>query len=603
MDDAVLGLVFLANAVLDVLLASFVWSRRRGGAGRALTAVLVATGLWSATYGAELLTAGTASVRWGDAKYLGIALLSPAWLAFVLCWTGRSSRVTPRLLGALAVEPVLVLVLLAVPATHDLVRYVDPSSPPGEHPTMLSGPLFWPHLAYTNIVLVGWVAVFVVSVLRRSRHYVGDAAVLVAAALLPFVANLGFNLTIGGLARVDLTPLAFTVTTAVLVRALLERRMLRLAPIAHRRVVDGMDDGVLVVDGEHRVVEANPAALRVVGWAGGGWRGRDLPAELRDAAASTGRHDVVLHGDQRLDLDVQVSDLPDARGHAGGRLLVLRDATARRRTERRRAAALSEQARVATTLSRSLRPNALPEVPGARLAAVYRPSGRGHEIGGDFYDVYPLGEAWAFAIGDVSGKGASSAAITAMARYTLRALSRPGRSPSQALAALNGHMLDDSEDETYLTIAHGVLEPRDDGTATVRIALGGHLRPFLLPADGTAVRPVGEPGGAIGLLPELGAVDVDLELAPGDTLVLFTDGVTEARRGRELFGEERLVATLQQERAAVVEALAERVVSEVLSFQSGVAADDIAVLVIRAGSGESGGQRGPRELERQVVAS
>jgi PAS domain-containing protein len=273
---AVVGACFLLNAVLALLLTSFVWSRRRGGAGAALAAVLVSTALWSAAYAGELLTTGAASLRWGDLKYVGIGALVPSFVAFVLCWTGRGRLVTPRTLAALAIEPVAVLVLLAVPATHDLVRSLDPASEPGVPAVALSGPLFWVHLVYTNVLLVGSVVVFVASLLRRSRHYQGEAWALVGAALLPFVVNLGFNLGLGPLAAVDLTPIAFTVSAAVLARALLERRLLRLAPIAFGAVVRGMTEGVLVLDDECRVVEANPAALALLGW-GGRWGGRGSP--------------------------------------------------------------------------------------------------------------------------------------------------------------------------------------------------------------------------------------------------------------------------------------------------------------------------------------
>ncbi len=580
MAVTVVGTCFVVDAVLSVLLASFVWSRRRGGAGTSLSALLVATALWSAAYAGELFTTGEASLRWGDAKYVGIGVLVPSFVAFVLCWTGRGRLLTPRVLVLLAVEPVAVLSLLVVPATHDLVRSLDPAGDPTGPALAVSGPLFWFHLAYVNLLLVGSVVVFVASLLRRARYYRSEAWTLVAAALLPFAVNLGFNLGLGPLAAVDLTPIAFTVSAAVLARALLERRLLGLAPIAFGTVVRGMREGVLVLDDQCLVVEANPAALALVGWTTG-WRGRDLPGELLVAAQGPdGVHETRLVADgRRLDLEIQVSDLPDSRGHAGGRLLVVRDVTRRRAEELRRDRALADQARVAATLSRSLRPSALPRVPGVELGAVYRPAGAGREVGGDFYDVHPLGPVWAFAIGDVSGKGASSAAITAMARYTLRALSVPGAPPSAALAGLNQHMVDETEDETYLTVATGTLTPHEDGLDVV-LALGGHAQPLLVPASGP-VRPVGVPGGAIGLFPEVDLTDAALRLGRGDALVIFTDGVTEARGDSGLFGEHRLVELLETLRATGAERLAACVADEVLAFQDDDAADDIAVLVLR----------------------
>jgi sigma-B regulation protein RsbU (phosphoserine phosphatase) len=260
---------------------------------------------------------------------------------------------------------------------------------------------------------------------------------------------------------------------------------------------------------------------------------------------------------------------------------VVRDVTRRRAEEQRRDRALRDQARVAATLSRSLRPTALPEVPGVQLGAVYRPAGAGREVGGDFYDVFAVGPRWVLAIGDVSGKGASSAAITAMARYTLRALARPGDPPSAALAGLNRHMVDDTEDETYLTVATGLLDTTGaPGSVEVVLTLGGHAQPLLVPADGP-VRPVGVPGGAIGLFADAALTDCPVRLRAGDALVLFTDGVTEARGAGGLFGEQRLVELLEGARGHDAAALAALVADTVLDFQEQDASDDIALLVLR----------------------
>ena len=156
----------------------------------------------------------------------------------------------------------------------------------------------------------------------------------------------------------------------------------------------------------------------------------------------------------------------------------------------------------------------------------------------------------------------------------------PGGAPSTALAGLNQHMVDETEDETYLTVATGVLAPRQDGQLDVVLALGGHGQPMLLPHDGP-VRPVGAPGGAIGLFPEVDLTDTAVRLRPGDALVLYTDGVTEARGETGLFGEQRLVELLETGRGLDATALAGCVADAVLGFQDHDAADDIALLVVR----------------------
>ncbi len=164
--------------------------------------------------------------------------------------------------------------------------------------------------------------------------------------------------------------------------------------------------------------------------------------------------------------------LPGRRGRAAGRLLVLRDVTERSRLERRLRELLERQARTTAQLSCSLRPSRLPEVPGLGLAARFRPAG-GPEIGGDFYDVVAVGDEWAVSLGDVSGKGPQAAAVTAHARYTLRTLVQTGARPAAALRRLHAHLVDELDDETYLTVVHARLRPGPAGTQ-VALVLGGH---------------------------------------------------------------------------------------------------------------------------------
>jgi PAS domain S-box-containing protein len=238
-----------------------------------------------------------------------------------------------------------------------------------------------------------------------------------------------------------------------------------------------------------------------------------------------------------------------------------------------------ERAHVAQTLQASLLPAALPSIPGASLAAEYVAAGEGMEVGGDFYDVFALdGGAWAVVIGDVLGKGAEAAAVTALARYTLRALAARSKSPSVTLATLNDEMLRQSADRRFVTVVLGRFEPRADGGARLVLASGGHPPPLLLRADGTP-EVVPCTGTLLGVEPEAHSSDHELEMAPGDTLVLYTDGVTEARRDRPLTSEalaEALVATAPRGAAA----LAREVVRLADDAAAGPLRDDLAALVV-----------------------
>ena len=572
-----------ACALADLVLALFVWSRRQGGAGRALTAVLLALTVWNLTYAAELLSSLEHSIQWGDLKYLGIGALVPSWLAFVLCWTGHSRRVTPRLVALLAVEPVFLLAALAVPATHDLVRFLDPADVRRGRPYFVSaGPLFWVHLAYLDVLMLGATAAFIVSLLRRSRAYGMQAAVLTGAALLPWVTNLGYNFGFRPLDIVDLTPMAFTVAAAVLAWGMFRQHLLRLAPVAYRQIVAGMSDAVLLLDMYGHLVETNPAGERLLGAGRAGRRAMLLPERLQPWAAGAEAGEVSLEVEGvPFDYEVQASELPDRHGRPKGRLLVLRDVTDRRRSDREVSALHAAQARIADTLSRSLRPDVLPAPAGVRLAAAYRPAGLGHEVGGDFYDVFACGPAWGFAIGDVSGKGAPAAAVTALARYTLRALSSHDTGPRRSVARLNEHLLAGGAEETYLTVAHGRFTVGAE-KVTVRFVLGGHPHPMLVRADSGAVRAVGRAGTAVGLIADTSLHEATVSLGPGDALLFYTDGVTEARRGREFFGEDGLLRVLQDAAGLPATGLTDRVLAAVLDFQDQHAADDIALLVIQA---------------------
>ncbi|HJR38403.1 MAG TPA: histidine kinase N-terminal 7TM domain-containing protein, partial [Nocardioidaceae bacterium] len=211
------GAMVAAGAVLAVL-AGYVWIRRGSASGLSLAVLLAAVAWWAGFYAIELSTTDLeARIRWGDLKYVGVSLLPPAWLVFVLQYTGRTRWVTRRLLLLLAIEPVVVWILLAVPATHDLLRFYPASATGDEIPVVGTGPLFWVHLAYSNVLVLGATGLFVLSMARLARVYRVSAAVLVSAALLPWVANLLHNFGIGPFAEMDLTPFAFIVTGGVLV--------------------------------------------------------------------------------------------------------------------------------------------------------------------------------------------------------------------------------------------------------------------------------------------------------------------------------------------------------------------------------------------------
>ncbi len=276
-----------------------------------------------------------------------------------------------------------------------------------------------------------------------------------------------------------------------------------------------------------------------------------------------------------------VSTTPDIRyGESDVRLA---EEIARRAAVRIDNARLYEERdHTAKVLQRSLLPPRLPSIPHVDLAARYLPVGEGNEVGGDFYDVFDCGDKnWAAAVGDVCGKGPEAAAVMGLARHTLRAVARFEHKPSALLRELNRSLLEQSVEERFCTVCHLRLRPSRDHLR-ITLCAAGHPLPLLLRRDGS-LSSVGEPGQLLGVLPEVSLVDSVVDLDPGDTLLIYTDGATEQRR-EVVAGEKRLRDAFAASLGRDAEATAAGV-EEALRAARGSSPqrDDVALLVIRAG--------------------
>ncbi len=604
-----LGVAFGVGAAGYLALAWYVWRHRRAAGGHGLVTMSLAVFVWTTCYAMELVSRTVeANKAWSGLKYVGIVAVLPGLAWFVDEYTGRR-RLGRRGLLLLCIEPAIVLTVLAVPATHDLLHYygtsdLGASGALAERPIPVPGVLFWPHAAYTYIGVATCVLVLSRRLVRIGRPYRRQAYALIAACGLPLVVNLLYNLEVGFVGTVDPTPFAFVVTAFVLFWGFFRLRLLDLVPVARNVVVEQMTDGVVVLDAYGRVVDANPATAVLLGDRRSRVVGRPLadlvpavaPALDRHIPGTTTREDVVLSdlGGVETDVSLILTSLFDRAGAETGRLAVLRDVTQQVRSERELKALLDQRTRLAETLEASLRPSRLPDVPGLRLAARSLPAGLDSEVSGDFYDVHPATDGeWAFVLGDVSGKGVEAAIVTSMARYTVRALSAQGWRPQQVLEQLNAALELGEDVERFCTVVYGRITaaPAPGAVTGVRltISLGGHPAPFVRRADGT-VFAVGRPGTAIGLLHDVSVSETVVDLAPGDVLLAYTDGVTEARRNGEQFGDDRLAEVLAGTAAGlrgrtgaaaaslVADAVADRVVKEVVEYA--LDRDDVALLVL-----------------------
>ena len=255
----------------------------------------------------------------------------------------------------------------------------------------------------------------------------------------------------------------------------------------------------------------------------------------------------------------------------------------------RERAATEREYRTAQALQRSLLPDRLPAIPGVALAARYRPAGR-YLVGGDFYDVFPVGSGrWLVAMGDVVGKGPEAASLTALARYTLRAEAAHASDPAALLVRLNAAIRASHSEIRLCSVVCAILERVPDGVE-VTFASGGHPLPLMATADGD-VSEVGRHGMLLGVTADPPIHETTLRLSARDSLVFYTDGLSEAH-APDLF-------LTPEDIAAVIAPLAARDAGSIaagLEAASGPpegARDDLAILVLQADDGDGAGRASP----------
>lgn len=244
------------------------------------------------------------------------------------------------------------------------------------------------------------------------------------------------------------------------------------------------------------------------------------------------------------------------------------------------------QADVARTLQASLLPPTLSDLPGLEVAATFHPAGEGVEVGGDFYDVFPLGDnRWVLMIGDVSGSGPAAAALTAQVRHGARVAARAGLDPPEVVAAINASLDETTGSEWFCTMVYAEVSVHDEG-ADLQIVCAGHPPPIVL--RGEVVEAVGVQGPLLGVLPLASFGVRAVRLGPGHALIMVTDGALEARattsdvRGAdEFFGQERLEHTIRGCVGRPASVIVKSIADEILSMCGGQLADDLAVLVVR----------------------
>ena len=234
----------------------------------------------------------------------------------------------------------------------------------------------------------------------------------------------------------------------------------------------------------------------------------------------------------------------------------------------------SERSSIARTLQQSLLPERLPEIPGYELASLYLPAVEATVVGGDFYDVWEVGESWMLIVGDVTGKGIEAAALTALVRHTMRTASEFDTSPARLLEFVDATL----KKRPGLSVCTALCLRLEGDCAT--LAVGGHPLPLYVTAG--EVREVGEHGPLLGAFAGVGWRDHTLTLQAGSTLMAYTDGITDARgEDGERFEQERLRETLASLAQSTAGELIGGLARRLEEFQSGAHADDTAALALR----------------------
>jgi sigma-B regulation protein RsbU (phosphoserine phosphatase) len=236
---------------------------------------------------------------------------------------------------------------------------------------------------------------------------------------------------------------------------------------------------------------------------------------------------------------------------------------------------------VAQALQRMLYPPEPPRIDGLDVGAAFRPAGDGGMIGGDFYDVFELeSRDWLIAVGDVCGKGVEAAAVAGLARFTVRASAVHSRQLDEVMHQVNDVLLADESDRFVTLLLARFTRASVSWQAT--LARGGHPPPYRFRGDEPPVA-LGLPGGLVGAMEQVRYRHVDVPLEPGDLVLMYSDGLTEGRRGVEFYGEDRMLDHVAAHLHLSSGDLAHSLVDDVVAFQDGRPTDDIAVVTLRVG--------------------
>ncbi|MBN1148267.1 MAG: PAS domain S-box protein [Anaerolineales bacterium] len=336
--------LFMAAAI-SIILTLLAWQRRYLPAATAFALLMAAMSVWSLCSAFELAGSTLASkMLWLRMQYLGIAAVPMMWLLLALDYTGRKRWLTPRSIAVLAIEPFVMLLLVWTNDAHQLiwrdVSFADAAAPLNN----TFGIGFWINMAYSYVLLFIGVVLMIQDLARSPNIQRGQTLTLLIGLLIPWLGNALYLVGPNPFQGLDLTPFAFALSGVVISWGLLRHRLLEIAPIARKLVIENIGDAVIILDVENRVVDINPAAQQIVGRPAADIIGKQIAgifpglAELAErcrAAIETSTEINLATGETGTgrDFDLRISPLFIHEGQSSGCLIVLHDITGRKQAE------------------------------------------------------------------------------------------------------------------------------------------------------------------------------------------------------------------------------------------------------------------------------
>jgi sigma-B regulation protein RsbU (phosphoserine phosphatase) len=368
-------------------------------------------------------------------------------------------------------------------------------------------------------------------------------------------------------------------------------------------IIDNLPEGVIIVNPpDGRIVMANKAALAL--------NGLEALPEVRSTEFNVRRPNgdpisdellptsrSLLHGETCIGEELLIrwsngkeavvlcntAPIRDREGDISQAVAVFQDITAIKEQQHVLERIYEDQRTIAETLQKSFLPSKKPLVQGFEIADAYLSAQHDAQVGGDFYDLIELGEGLlGVVMGDVSGKGVSAAVHTAMAKYMLRGFAHEDHQPASLLARLNDAVTRYVKGDIFITLFYGVL---DTWAKKIVYANGGHEQPILYRSESGECVSLLSSGPAIGVIPGSAYEQFEVELADGDAFVLYTDGITDARHGKEFLGHDGLSKMVAQVGDNSASQIADRILSYVREYSHGRLHDDIALLVLKSSNG------------------